>query len=76
MKLKLRRKQQHGRKRSGESGSIPLTSESFRCAGEKAMNDADRDFFADDCVLAELSPSAYSQPSSTRTTAQEMLIGA
>jgi len=75
MKLKFRRKQ-HGRKRSGESGSIPLTSESFRCAGEKAMNDEDRDFFADDCGLAESSPSAYSQPSSTRTTAQSTLIGA
>jgi len=76
VKLKFRRKQQHGRKRSGESGSIPLTSESFRCAGEKAMNDEDRDFFADDCVLAESSPSSYSQSSSTRTTAQGTLIGA
>jgi len=74
MKLKFRRNQQHARKRSGPSGSLPLTSESFRCAGEKAMNDEDRDFFAHEGVVAESSPSTYSQPLAPWTTEPGTLI--
>jgi hypothetical protein len=74
MKLKLRRKQQNARKRSGPSGSLSLTSESFRCAGEKAMTDEDRDFFVDEGVFAESSYSAYSHPSAMRMTERETLI--
>ena len=73
-KLTMRRKHQHARNRSRQSGSLSLTSESFRCAGEKAMNDEDRDFFAHEGVFADSPPSSYSQFSAMRTTERGILI--
>jgi hypothetical protein len=56
-KVKLRR---NARKRDNQPWSPALTSESFRCAGEKAIHDDD--LFS----VGDSSPSAYSQPSATR----------